>query len=284
MNSAILPGYASYGIHANHMDMTKFSKHDAGYKSVLGELRRWVKSLQPGLVKPLFMVPFTKDPKLIDRIEIFKNIEERAKTQSRVALSGICGAGKSQIAIEYCYRFREAHPDAHVVWVHSSTAQRLNQAYRDIARTLILPGRDDPRADILRSVSEWFNEVDGQWLMILDNADDLDIFFPKPTSLNPDSDRIKPLIDYLPQSSQSSQGLLLITTRDVRIGERLAGRHTSISVDPMSSLEAQDLLQYQSKRPDDANDEDTRSLVDALGHIPLAITQAAAFISERSPG
>ncbi|SLM33794.1 nacht and ankyrin domain protein [Lasallia pustulata] len=50
MESAILPGYASYGIHANHMDMTKFdNKDNAGYESVLGELRRWVKGLQPAL-------------------------------------------------------------------------------------------------------------------------------------------------------------------------------------------------------------------------------------------
>ena len=39
------------------------------------------------------MVPFTKDPKFIDRVEIFENIEERAKMQSRVALSGIGGVG-----------------------------------------------------------------------------------------------------------------------------------------------------------------------------------------------
>ncbi|SLM34046.1 Ankyrin repeat-containing domain, partial [Lasallia pustulata] len=50
MESAILPGYASYGIHANHMDMTKFdNKDNAGYESVLGELRRWAKGLQPAL-------------------------------------------------------------------------------------------------------------------------------------------------------------------------------------------------------------------------------------------
>ncbi|MCJ1460233.1 hypothetical protein MMC28_010612, partial [Mycoblastus sanguinarius] len=264
MESAILPGYASYGIHANHVDMTKFNnKDDAGYESVLGELRRWVKGLQPALgssrtVKPLFMIPFTKDPKFINRVEVFKNIEERTKTQSRVALSGTGGVGKSQIAIEYCYRFRETHPHAHVVWVHSSTAQRLKQAYRDIARTLTLPGWNDPRVDTLCSVFEWFNEADNvQWLMVLDNADDLDIFFAKPTSTVADSERTVSLIDYLPQSSQ---GLMLITTRDTRIGGRLAGRPTSIPVDPMSPSEAQDLLRSQLKRPDSGDDDNSRIL------------------------
>ena len=39
------------------------------------------------------MVPFTKDPKFIDRVEIFKKVEERIKMQNRVALSGIGGVG-----------------------------------------------------------------------------------------------------------------------------------------------------------------------------------------------
>ena len=71
MDSAIIPGYPNYGIHANHtvsapvavctitlivQDMTKFDDTgDDGYEAILGELRRWVKGLQPsfGIVPPL---------------------------------------------------------------------------------------------------------------------------------------------------------------------------------------------------------------------------------------
>ena len=78
---------------------------------------------------------------------------------------------------------------------------------------------------------KWFNEADnGQWLTVLDNADDLDTFFAKPTSTGADSERTMPLIDYLPQSSR---GLMLITTRDTRMSRRLAGRDTSIAVEAM---------------------------------------------------
>ena len=44
-------------------------------------------------VKPLFMVPFNRDPIFIDRAQIFNLIEEQTKTESRVALSGIGGVG-----------------------------------------------------------------------------------------------------------------------------------------------------------------------------------------------
>ncbi|MCJ1378582.1 hypothetical protein MMC17_001681 [Xylographa soralifera] len=46
-HSAILPQYASYGIRANHMNMTKFSSSDdAGYDAILGELQRWIKPIR----------------------------------------------------------------------------------------------------------------------------------------------------------------------------------------------------------------------------------------------
>ncbi|KAI1170200.1 Alpha/Beta hydrolase protein [Nemania sp. FL0916] len=48
-HSAILPGYIPIGIHANHMDMTKFAAaDDPGFIAVTGELRRWIKSLTAG--------------------------------------------------------------------------------------------------------------------------------------------------------------------------------------------------------------------------------------------
>ena len=86
-----------------------------------------------------------------------------------------------------------------------------------------------------------------------------------------------PLIDYLPRSSQ---GLMLITTRDARISRRLGGRDTSIVVEAMLPSEAQDLLRSRSERSVSDNDDNSRIVVDELAYIPLAITQAAAFISE----
>ena len=74
---------------------------------------------------------------------------------------------------------------------------------------------------------------------------------------------------------------MLITSRDERLAKRLAGRHASIVVDHMSLEEAQDLLEKWQADPSDSSSSDTsKSLLEALGYIPLAITQAAAFINE----
>ena len=114
--------------------------------------------------------------------------------------------------------------------------------------------------------------------MVLDNADDLEIFLKKSTSNATDSECTSPLKDYLPQNSNGS---ILLTTRDERLGQRLAGRHASIIVDRMSPQEAQDLLENgQLELPKHSESDDTRNLLEALEYLPLAISQAAAFISE----
>jgi len=115
--------------------------------------------------------------------------------------------------------------------------------------------------------------------MVVDNADDLDTFFARPTSTSAESERTLPLKDYLPQSSR---GLLLITTRDKRMSERLVGRQASIMVHRMSYPEAQELLESQTERPNSLNIDESKTLLDALEYIPLAITQAAAFISQNN--
>ena len=74
---------------------------------------------------------------------------------------------------------------------------------------------------------------------------------------------------------------MLITTRDERLGKRLASRHASIVVSPMSPQEAKGLLENWGTEPHDgSNSDESRILLEALEYLPLAITQAAAFISE----
>jgi hypothetical protein len=80
--------------------------------------------------------------------------------------------------IEYCYRYKDKHPEARVFWVHASNIARFEQAYKDIASELDLPGLDDPNTNILQLVSKWLaDDSNGPWLFILDNADDMGIFF-----------------------------------------------------------------------------------------------------------
>jgi hypothetical protein len=64
--------------------------------------------------------------------------------------------------------------------VHASTEARFEEAYRGIADRLELPGRNDPQVNIYKLVSSWLgDEVNGRWTMVLDNVDNVEVFFPK---------------------------------------------------------------------------------------------------------
>ena len=141
-----------------------------------------------------------------------------------------------------------------------------------------MPGTEDPQNDTLIIVRDWLNKPEnGSWLLILDNADDLDLFFElNPSAINPNH----PLIsNFLPRSSN---GFMITTTRDKRIGQRLTGREEEIMITPLAPRDAEQLLRSKIPRSEKPNDEDIQILVEILGNIPLAITQAAAFIQENS--
>jgi hypothetical protein len=165
---------------------------------------------------------------------------------------------KSQIAIEAGYRYRESEPLGHVFWIHASTAQRFNQGYRDIGRRF-LPSLDDKDNDSqgLQAVRDWHTES-GPWFLILDNADDLEIFFSE-------IEQIKPLINYLPHSPNGS---ILITSRDRRLGERLAGRDNCVTILPPDQDEAEALLRSKTA-PELWDSSVAGTLVEALERLPL---------------
>jgi tetratricopeptide (TPR) repeat protein len=154
------------------------------------------------------------------------------------------------------------------------------QAYQDVAQALKLPGCNDSKIDPCELVFKWLNEDDsGDWLLILDNADDTDLFFRSDVSSTTETPTSRSLIDYLPRRL-SPQRLLIITTRNRHLGEELVKGELCVEISPFSSQEARELL--RSKLREDIDLLDTSSLerlLDVLGHIPLAITQAAAFMN-----
>ncbi len=144
-----------------------------------------------------------------------------------------------------------------------------------------IPRVDDPDADVCELVSDWLNEDDsGEWLMILDNADNKDLFFWSGDSDRPNQVSLikKPLVDYLPRRLNSKRSLI-VTTRKRPLGEELCNGEPCIEILPFAPLEARNLLRSKAGSIADGwDDSDSETLLDMLDCIPLAITQAAAFI------
>lgn len=189
---------------------------------------------------------------------------------------------KSQIAIEYAYRFRESHPQSHVFWIYSANKTQFVQAYQDIARKLRLPGCEDSNVNPCELVARWLDEDDSSgWLMILDNADNADIFFGS-SDLNASSTETDPiqrlLIDHVPKRLDS-QRAIIVTTRSRDVGENLIDGESCIDIPRFSIPEAETLLRYHAENAfDNSEPAVSGKLLDTLGYVPLAITQATAFI------
>ncbi|KAF2186324.1 TPR-like protein [Zopfia rhizophila CBS 207.26] len=234
---------------------------------------------------PSSTVPFRRDPHFVDR-EILTEID--CKTQqpaSRVALVGLGGVGKSQLAVEYSHRVREKSPATWVFWVHASSTTRFEEGYRKIAERAKLSGWDQPDVDILRLVYSWLcDEASGRWIMIIDNADDLGVFSCPSDRRKGCKDDVSgnaaaTLLESLPQSPNGS---ILITSRSRDVAFRLTGSYADIiRVHPMGQAQALALL--RNKLECSFEQDDAVALVEALDCMPLAITQAAAYISQRAP-
>lgn len=114
------------------------------------------------------------------------------------------------------------------------------------------------------------------WLLVFDNADDKEIFRQNP--LPSGNERTSPLHSYLPRAQNGST---LITTRDKRVAG-LSSEDDLIEILPMTESEAKELLAKRLRRKNRGlNDLNSDELCKVLEYLPLAITQAAAFISEK---
>jgi tetratricopeptide (TPR) repeat protein len=148
-----------------------------------------------------------------------------------------------------------------------------------------IPNWDKLEADILRAVSNWLcDEANGHWVMIVDNADDPSVFFSQGDgSASKDGSSSVPqansISDFLPQSPNGS---ILITSRNRELAYKLTESTSDIiNVNPMDHGHALALL--EKKLGTNLEGTDATELLQTLDYMPLAITQAAAYINQGAP-
>lgn len=165
--------------------------------------------------------------------------------------------------------------------MNAGSTIRFKHAYSEIARRFKLKDWDTS-ADPFRSVYDWFrDEANGRWLLVLDDADDPRVLFDSRgdtqiKEFEQEESGIRPLAAYVPQTASGS---ILVTSRDRNVAFRLTNNERSIiKVDSMGPEETLSLV--QSRLVDDkSSSEEKKELIECLDFIPLAITQAAAFIN-----
>jgi hypothetical protein len=176
-------------------------------------------------------------------------------------LSGGGGVGKTQLAAACATDAAKDAVDL-VVWAAATEAQQVITQYAQAAARIGLPGvtGQDPESDA-HALVEWLATTDRRWLVVLDDITD-------PPVLN----RWWPV-------SRTGTGWVLATTRlkDARL---TGGGRTRIDIDVYTPAEADAYLRARltSESMTHLLDGQTAALAQALGHLPLALSHAAAYM------
>jgi hypothetical protein len=165
-----------------------------------------------------------------------------------------------------------------VFWVHADNETTFTQDYKVIAGKLGLTGGLDGR-ELLMAVRERI-ETAPCWLLILDNVDNLATFGVSWTQSGKDQDQgakeKQSLNDFVPRGPG---GTVLWTSRDKRISGSLVGARRAINVASMTEGEARILLEtVMGREIAEEESHDAMALLAELERLPLAVSQAAAFI------
>lgn len=260
----------------NSQPITTWSNQDEAFADVVVGVRNIIEELvlfeaetSPSVLPSVWTVPYRQNPFFTGREQILTHLHERLRSHKSVALiqplaiSGLGGIGKTQTAIEYTYRYRDEY--AFVLWVKADTSEALISDFVAIAHLLMLAERSAKDQHlIVNAVKNWL-EASTDWLLILDNADDLTL-----------------IQDFLPIDGK---GHILLTTRARPMG-KLAQR---VEIDKMEMEEA---ILFVLRRagiitPDtsleavsSADCAQAHELITLVDGLPLALDQAGAYIEE----
>lgn len=204
---------------------------------------------------PLHHLPFQRNPNFTGRGGLLERIRQNLRGEKTTAvplvIAGLGGVGKTQVALEYAYRYQSDYDL--IWWLSAEDTAALGADFSTLASTLSLAGPAVSEQEVLVSlVLRWLAQSEHKQLLVFDNAD----------TLNPANFQ-----SYLPKGGPNH---LLVTSQNPNWG----GVANVLRLDIFSEEEAVAFLQ---QRVQNATINDARTLAQALGYFPLALAHAAAY-------
>ncbi|KAF7879508.1 hypothetical protein EAF04_000704 [Stromatinia cepivora] len=219
---------------------------------------------------PCFHVPGTANERFLVRDNLLNEIALKLDPPNSfqnpsirsIALYGTGGAGKTQIALQYACRSREKF-DA-VLWISADQHSKMAESFLDVSFHLGLTSKESKHLDATEAMTmtkRWLSDTRCSWLLIFDNADDIEV-----------------LKNGWPRAASGS---ILITTRDPGAALHPASHGLHIpSLDPEQSMVAFAKILGQNFK-DEKDLAMASEITQALGGLPLALNQMGSYIKQR---
>ena len=219
---------------------------------------------------PVWNIPYRRNPFFTGREDLLKQLHEyftQAKTAALTqppAITGLGGIGKTQVAVEYAYRYKDTYHD--VFWVNATSRETLIEGFVTIARLLALPAKDEQdQTIIVAAVQQWLTNH-SEWLLILDNADDLQLV----TEFFPTGNTGHILLTTREQGWGSVARNFTVKKMDETEGVLFLLRRANVLTSPLAPL----------SEASSAEQATAAAIVKAMDGLPLALDQAGAYIEE----
>jgi tetratricopeptide (TPR) repeat protein len=213
----------------------------------------------PSALPSVWNVPYLRNRAFTGRQELLEELAaglgEGTAIAIAQAIAGLGGVGKTSLAVEYAYRHQAAFDV--VWWVRAEEPASLLGDFTALAGAIDLPeaGLPDP-AVVVAAVHRWLASHD-RWLLVFDNVT-----------------RPEDVTSLLPPAGG---GQVLITSRWTAWGEWA----TPLQLNVMPRKEA---VAYLRKRTGTSDEQAAAALAEALGDLPLALAEAAAYLERTQLG
>ncbi|KAJ5808734.1 hypothetical protein N7474_010003 [Penicillium riverlandense] len=222
--------------------------------------------------KPVHVLPTIANRHFSGRDNTLALLQQKLfiqKESPKMALYGLGGVGKTQVALQLAYWVKKHLPEYSIFWVPVLSEASFEQAYTEIGRKLTIPKISDDET-VVETVRRYLSSVAaGMWLLVVDNADDMDMLFGN-------ADVPGGLYRYFPTSDN---GVTFLTTRSREVAVEFAEMHI-IELQKMNPKEATGLFKKVVKGDLLRDQVATTQLLEELNWLPLAITQAAAYMNK----
>ena len=206
-------------------------------------------------------LPALQIPEFVSRFNVIEDLNKAlvpSHPPTVVWLHGLRGQGKTQIALECCRQLQRSQAFKTIIWIDASSKETITAEYSLLLKKL--SGNTPPSPDIDQSsdFQQRLEDWPEPFLLVFDGCDR--------------SAALQEMIVTLPRNPKC---VTLCTSRFLdsdQLGQ-------VISVAPMSDGEASDLLFWRCSA--EVNEESmakASQITEQLGHMPLAVDQAASYI------